>query len=185
MSLKLMGRNDGITLVELAVVLSVVAVMAAVAIPTFFKMIPHMELRDAASDISTLLMESRMRSIAEAKYFRFTTDMASETRQLEEGTVVFDPGSGTNIIQWSAEGPAEKLSRRVDIYADTGDPLVPSLSGETVIFRPDGTTDGAGFEAVYLRNSPNTGERYRVKILGATGKIGIERWTGGTWDKAF
>ena len=54
-----------------------------------------------------------------------------------------------------------------------------------MIFRPDGTADTAGFEAVYLRNTPATSERYRVKVLGTTGKIGVERWTGGVWERAF
>jgi prepilin-type N-terminal cleavage/methylation domain-containing protein len=185
MSPKQIRRKDGMTLVELAVVLGVVAIIAVIAIPSYLSILPHMALRDGASAISLLLMQSRMRSIGEMKYFRVTFDLSNDTRQLEGGSVVFDAGSGTNIIQWSVEEAAARISRRVDIHADASDPLVPPFSGDTVIFRPNGTADTAGYEAVYLRNTPATNERYRVKVLGATGKIGVERWAGGTWAKAF
>lgn len=185
MSRKQRGREEGITLVEISVVLGVIAVIAVIAIPSYVGMLPHIALKNDASELSFLLVQSKIRAIAEMKYFRVAFDLANDTRQLERGSVVFDAGSGTNIIQWSVEETAERVSRRVDIHADTSDPAVPPFSGDTVIFRPNGTADTAGFEAVYLRNAPDTGERYRVKVLGATGKIGVERWTGGTWAKAF
>jgi prepilin-type N-terminal cleavage/methylation domain-containing protein len=185
MSRKRRRHEEGVTLVELSVVLGVIAIIAVIAIPSLVSMLPHIALKNAAADVSMLFVPSKMRSIAEMKYFRVTFDLVDDSRQLERGSVVFDAGSGTNIIQWSVEEAAERVSRRVDIHADVSDPVVPPLSGDTVIFRPDGTADTAGFEAVYLRNTPVTGERYRVKVLGTTGKIGVERWTGGTWGKAF
>jgi Tfp pilus assembly protein FimT len=185
MSRKQRGREEGITLVEISVALGVIGLIAAIAIPSYISMIPHMALKNGASELSMLFTQSKMRSVTEMKYFRVIFDLTDDTRQLERGSVVFDAGSGTNIIQWSVEEPAEKISPRVDIHADTSDAAVPPFSGDTVIFRPDGSSDAAGFEAVYLRNTPATGERYRVKVLGATGKIGVERWAGGGWSKAF
>jgi Tfp pilus assembly protein FimT len=178
-------NQRGITLVELAIVVGIAALLAVIAIPSYFSIVPHMALKNGTSEVSILFMQSRMRSISEAKYFRVTFDLANDTRQLDRGSVVFDAGSGTNIIQWSVEDSARKVSERVDLYADTSDPLVPPFSGGAVTFRPDGTVDTAGYEAVYIQNTPSSGERYRVKILGTTGKIGVERWAGGSWAKAF
>ena len=175
----------GFTLVELAVAVGITAVVAMLAVPSFFKMVPHMALRNESSEISTLLVRSRMRSLGEALYFKMSFDLSDDSYQIDRGEVVTDPGTGNKVIQWSVDHPAVKVSKRVDLLADTSDALVQPFSGDTVIFRPDGTADTAGFEAVYLRNHPFTGERYRVKVLGTTGKIGIERWAGGSWEKAL
>ena len=81
-------------------------------------------------------------------------------------------------------GAAQKTGS-VDLYFDDSDPDCPSLSSQNVVFRPNGTADAAGFEAVYLRSrSAQVTVRYRVKILGATGKVSVEQWSGGAWGGA-
>ena len=178
-------NQRGFTLVEVAVVVGITAVIAMLAVPTFFKMVPHMSLRNESSEISSLLMRSRMRSIGEVLYYRMFFALAGDSYRIDRGEVVTDPGTGNQVILWYVDHPAAKVSKRVDLFADTSDALVQPFSGDTVIFRPDGTADTAGFEAVYLRNHPSTEERYRVKVLGTTGKINVERWAGGSWEKAL
>ena len=74
----------------------------------------------------------------------------------------------------------------VDIHADASDPGCPPLSARDVAFRANGTANAAGFEAVYIQSkSPGVPVRYRVKVLGATGKIAVERLAGGAWAGAF
>ena len=92
-------EKDGLTFVELAVALAVAAIIAVLAIPTLVGMLPHVALKNGASTLSLLLVRSRMKAIEEMKYFRVSFDLTNDTYQVEEGEVVFDAGSGTNIIQ--------------------------------------------------------------------------------------
>ena len=138
MSRKRRRHEEGITLVELSVVLGVVAILAAIAIPSYVSMLPHIALKNAAADVSTLFMQSKMRSIAEMKYFRVTFNLADDSRQLERGSVVFDAGSGTNIIQWSVEEAADKVSQRVDTTPMRATPLCPPSRGTPSSSGPTG-----------------------------------------------
>lgn len=164
-------RCEGVTLIELAIVLAVVSIVAAIAIPSYITMLPHIDLKNAASDIGGVLLESRVRSIREVKDYTITFNLAGNTYSVT-------PEGG-------APGPDYIPSKRVELYSDGSDPSVPPFSGNNVVFRPNGTAVTAGYEAVYLRNRPQTAERYRVKILGTTGKVNVERWTGGSWISAF
>jgi hypothetical protein len=80
-----------------------------------------------------------------------------------------------------AVGTTKKMGT-VDLYFDDTDPDCQPLSANYVVFSPNGTADAAGFEAVYLKSrSARVPARFRVKILGATGKVSVEKWAGGAW----
>ena len=113
-----------------------------------------------------------MRSIAESRDYTVAFDRTAETYSItpEGGAAGAALGTG-----WKG----------IDIYRDLSDGAVPPLSADDVVFRPNGSAATAGFEAVYLRNSPPAGERYRVKILGVTGKVTVEKWKGGSWGSAY
>lgn len=180
--------QQGITLVEITIVLAVLAVMAAIAIPSYVNMLPRIELKRAATELSNAFMDSRMRSVKEVRNYTVSFDLTAETY-----TVMW-PEPDSSLCDtppyfpgWAGDECRNviTLSKRIDVYADTSDPGVASFSGNDVIFRPNGTASTAGYEAVYFRNQPPSGERYRVKVLGVTGKISVEKWKGGAWASAF
>ena len=165
-------QGDGVTLIELAIVLAIVAVVAVIAIPAYISMLPHMDLKNAAGEVGGEILQARMRSISEGKDYTVSFDHVNDTYTVT-------PEGGTAV------GPGNFPWKRVDIYDDGSDPLVSSFSGDDVTFRPNGTAATAGYEAVYFKNNPVTNERYRVKVLGVTGKVKVERWMGGSWQNAF
>jgi hypothetical protein len=130
-------------------------------------------LRSAAGEVTEAMLSARTRSIVERRNYTVRVDYATDT-------YLVTPAGG---------GAQQRLGApwtTVDLYYDDSDPECPPLTGETVVFRPNGTADAAGFEGVYLRSSGDrVAVRYRVKVLGATGKVGLERWSGGTWTAAF
>lgn len=162
------GGQAGVTLVEIAVVLGVLGLLAFMARPSLQRWKEVSDLRAAASRVSETMLSARMKSIAERRNYTVSVDYAADTCRVEP--------SGETVRR---EGSA-------DLYADTSDPDCPPLSAQDVVFRPNGTADAVGFEAVYLKSrSPRVTTRYRVKVLGATGKIGVERRLGGGWVSAY
>jgi len=120
------------------------------------------DLRSAASKVAGVMLSARMKSVVERRSYTVGVDYAADTLSVV-------PSLG-----------APKLAGSVDLYADTSDPDCPPLSLRDVAFRPNGTADAAGFEAVYLKSrSAKVAVRYRAKILGATGKVSVERGAGG------
>jgi prepilin-type N-terminal cleavage/methylation domain-containing protein len=158
----------GFSLVEIAVVLAVVALLIAAAQPSLQGWKDALDLRNAASGVMDLMLSSRMKSIVERRNYTVSVDYTANSLGAAPGGTAFSP-------------PGSVL-----LYRDDTDPDCPSLSARDVVFRPNSTADAAGFEAVYLksRNSRRP-VRYRVKVLGATGKVGIEKWTGNEWLSSY
>jgi len=158
----------GFTLVEIALALAVLGILATASLPFFQRWKEAIDVRNAAGDVADLMLQARMRSVVERRDYTLSVDYTAETFSAQP-----------------AIRPA-RIAGSVDLFADTSDPDCPSLASRSVLFRPNGTASAAGFEAVYLKStSAGVAMHYRVKVLGATGKITLERWTGGAWAGAF
>jgi Tfp pilus assembly protein FimT len=156
------------TLVELVIVLAIMGTVAVTSLPFLQQWKEGIDLRNAATDVADLMLQARMRAIVERRDYTVNVDYAAESCTVQP-----------------ALRPA-RIAASVDLYADDTDPECLSLSSRNVVFRPNGTADAVGFEAVFFKSKADgVTVRYRVKVLGATGKISLERWTGGAWSGAF
>lgn len=160
--------HAGFTLVELVVVVAVLGLLAALSFPSLIVWKASTDLKNAAAELSDALLSSRTRSIVERSNYTVRVDYANDSY---------------------AVTPTARGSRpwgSVDLYVDNSDPDCPSFSGGDVFFRPNSTASPVGFEAAYLRSkNAKVQVRYRVKVLGATAKVSIERWLGGAWVGAY
>ena len=160
--------QGGFTLVELVVALAVLGVTLALSVPSLKDWKRAVDLRSKASKVEGLMLSARMRSVVERRDYSVSVDYATDACSVT-------PPVGTALLGGS-----------VDFYLDNTDPDCPSLSSHNVVFRPNGTADAAGFEAIYLKSrSATVVARYRVKVLGATGKVSVEKWAGGAWSGAW
>jgi prepilin-type N-terminal cleavage/methylation domain-containing protein len=165
---RLRGNRAGFTFVELAVVLAILGLLTVSALPFLQRWKLAIDLRRAAGSVADTMLSARMKAVVERRDCTVSVDYATDTFWAT-------PSVGTS-----------KISGSVDLYFDDSDPECPSLSAGNIVFRANGTADAAGFEAVYLRSrSPRVPVRYRVKILGATGKVSVEKWAGGDWSGAY
>jgi prepilin-type N-terminal cleavage/methylation domain-containing protein len=161
---RLHGDQTGITLVEISVVLAVLGVLLALSFPSLKEWRRAVDLRSTAAKVAEIMLSARMRSVVERRDYLVSVDYTADVCSVS-------PPVGT-----------AQVGGAVDFYLDNTDPDCPSLSSRNVVFRPNGTADAAGFEAVYLKSrSARVPARYRVKVLGATGKVSVERWAGGAW----
>lgn len=169
MSLQMIRRVQcGFTLVELAVALAVLGLAVVSGWPFLQGWKESIDLKSAASGVSDIMLAARMKAIVDRSNYTVSVDYAT------------DDFSAAPPV-----GTTGKISS-ADLYLDDGDPDCPPLSSRNVVFRPNGTADAAGFEAVYLKSrSARVRVRYRVKVLGATGKVSVEKWAGGEWYGAF
>lgn len=163
--------EKGLTLVEVSIVLAILSIMAMIAVPQLLKMQPKIELRNAASELSEVMMMARTRAVTERRNYTVNIDLTNDTYAIT-------PQGGASLP------PIGDTWKGVDIYNDTSDPSVDPFTADDVIFFPTGAADPVGYEAVYLR-SGQTAERYRVKVLGPTGKMSMERWIGATWTSVY
>ena len=172
-TMKRIFGNKGYSLTEMLVVLAMIGVMVAIGIPYVMKMAPHYRLKNAAGEVASDLQQARMQAIIKRANYTATFSTANHTYAIT-------PVGGTYGAGW----------RGIEIYLDYTDPDVNPLASNQVIFRTDGTAGHTGGtdisqEAVYLRNTPYNNERYRIRIIGTTGRVSAEKWTGVVWKSGF
>jgi prepilin-type N-terminal cleavage/methylation domain-containing protein len=169
MSLQMIRRDHaGFTLVEIMVALAILGLVAVSALPFLQGWKEGIDLRNGAAKVAETMLLARMRSVVERTDYTVSVNYA------------------TDVLSATPSVGSTKIISSVDLYFDDSDPDCPALSSGNIDFRANGTADAAGFEAVYLRSrSARVPVRYRVKILGATGKVSVERWAGGDWSGAY
>lgn len=60
-----MQKNSGFTLIELAVIIAIVGVLAGIAVPSFVGWLPKYRLSSSADDIQALVQNARLRAVKE------------------------------------------------------------------------------------------------------------------------
>ena len=60
-----MRNNSGFTLIELAVIIAIIGVLAGIAVPSFVGWLPKYRLISSADDIQSLVQNARLRAVKE------------------------------------------------------------------------------------------------------------------------
>ena len=155
----MLGKRElGFTLMEMMIVVAVLAIMAAIAIPNFMSLLPGMRLNGAARQVMGDLMAARMKTV-----------------KLNKKTKVFFNGNGYEYEIWDdadnsgavADNEGDDKERTLQTnyhdvtFSSTGNP----------IFSPRGTSNAGG--TITLTNS-STGEQKKVTVHSFTGRVKIE-----------
>lgn len=179
-------KKHGFTLIELMVVLVVLGIMAAIALPGFSTWLPKYRLKSAARDIYSNMQLAKMGAIKTNADWAIVFDTTAGAHRY---LVCSDDGADGD---WATTGDNTK-ERTVDL-ADYkagvsyghGNATAPigggwdddiTYANNVAVFNPRGTASG-GY--VYLENSKNTttyGAGTRI-----SGVILLRKWTGAAWE---
>lgn len=132
------SRQTGFTLMEMMIVIAVIAIGAAIAIPAFTSMLPGMRLNGAARMVAGDLMAARMKAVKLNQRTKVFFDNAHQYRICDDadndGTV--DDGEG-DVISRDIHNEYHDVNLDLD---NTGDP----------VFSPRGTATN---RTITLQNS--------------------------------
>lgn len=138
-------EQKGVTLIELAVVMAIVAIMALFMAPAIGEWVDNFRIRQAARDIASTLQQAKMQAIStrQAHAVNFT---------LADGTYVINP--------LPPGGSNSQVPKGVTIAAG---------SAASISFNPDGTSPVNGI--ITINNTK--GKKYQVSVS-ATGRIQMQ-----------
>ena len=173
-----MNRNAGFTLTEMLVVISIISIAAAVAIPGFLSWLPDIRLNSATRNLKSDLGLARYYAIRRNGQVAMTFDVPGNRY-----SIFCDNGEGASsggiAGNWILDGQ-EKLLKTISIHGQV-DMFKASFAGGTSRVRFDGRGLPNGFGgSVRLKNTRN---KYRGLSLSMLGRVTLKTSLddGATW----
>lgn len=151
------ARIRGITLIELMVTLSIVAILAVIATPSFTGIIQKARLQTEANSLVNDLQFARSESIKRGLPVSLcpstngTTCSTAKPYAWEQGWIVFNDDNGSGSLDATTDAPL-----RVRPALANGDTFTPTPSASAVVYSRDGfaTNLSKGTVTMKLTTSP-------------------------------
>ena len=192
-------RTEGLTIIELVVVMCILAVMVLISIPNIGRWLPRYRLRSAIRDVASNMQLARLGAIKDNRQWAIQFNPGAQTY-----TILSDDGpDGTwgtaDDVGYKGDGNPWTLStrsladyRNVNFGNNAYPPRfagevvgdVVTFTNDRVEFKPDGT---AGPEingivgSVYLQNNRSDAACVGIPFT-ATGAIEVRYWDGDSWE---
>lgn len=155
----------GFSMTELAVILAIVGILAALGVPSFVKIMPRVRLAGAATTLANEIAGLRMAAIAKSVDFRILFDPANDR-------YTFQKWNGASFVTYAAS-----TMKGTDLVSAGG--FDPDPPGDIlVVYGYGGASVQLGSKAVVKLQTPN-GDRKKRILVEATGRTVVEKWQGG------
>jgi len=133
------AAKAGFSLVELLVVVTLLLVMSALAVPSMMQAIHVFRLRGAGSDLSSLLQVSRMRAVQDDRYY---SSYLITTNGLQQVFVDIYPqnvngASGTGGTTLTAKDPSIAISGEISRQPQAAAPNIANLAQQLLPTNPN------------------------------------------------
>lgn len=146
-------ESRGFTLIEVIIVLVLLAIVAAIALPTFQRLVVNSPLKTAARDLMAEIALQKERAIAESRQYRIVLDLNNSSYDIQQCQNTGSTCGNWNSIQ------VKNLNR----YAN--DIAFQSASQTNLVFQTRGTVS---MGTIVLTNSRNSTATIRINIAGRT-----------------
>lgn len=143
-----LSKQSGRTLAELLIVLAIVGIMAAMAVPSYQTMTARAHARSVAAEIASTLRMARQLAMARRERLLVRFDLAGRTVTLqradaegvldvyrygEKGVAIEEPTAGPEILFHSSGRSASATTIRIQDQQGRQTTVTVSLTGRVVI----------------------------------------------------
>jgi prepilin-type N-terminal cleavage/methylation domain-containing protein len=175
----------GYTLMEIMVVICMIGILAAIAIPAFSTWLPDYRLKSAARNLYSNLQRAKIGAIRSNSEWRVYFDESEDKYLLcsdPGNNSTWEEGSGDDVVESTVnlsdyESVGFGIADGVDEIGDEYEPAAPGGRPRTN-FTSRGTVDLRGY--IYLSNEKGT--CYAVGTPSPAGVIVLRRWLNGAWQ---
>jgi len=187
-----LSNQKGLTLTELMVVLSIIVITAAIAIPMYVSDLPRQRTKAAAQGLLADLRNARGRAVANNAFYLICFDASSESytlRQEPSGGVAFDcTGKVVKTVDLKTDyyGVEFNVGSSSQPCPGVADVDVINFTKDTVRFNRLGSSvDGNnafrdGSVTVTNIKDPNL-QAYCAEVEGSTGRVRLYKWDDAQW----
>ncbi len=166
-------KEPGFTLIEMLVLVAVLGIIAAIAIPGFANLGPRARLKAATRNIVSDMQLARAKALKDRSPWTIEFDTSSGQYTLSSAT---DDLKTVRLSDYTGTSLGSAYGSRPD------EPNPGSLDGVTfdddkIVFNSDGTSVSG---TVYLKNADN--DTYAIGCLSAAGRIKTWHNYGSGWE---
>jgi prepilin-type N-terminal cleavage/methylation domain-containing protein len=155
-----MRNNSGFTLIELAVIIAIVGVLAGIAVPSFVGWLPKYRLNSSADDIQALVQNARLRAVKENAHVAVLLDPDNDG--LDGDYLVFVD----NNSNWNMDS-GETMVARGEVTSGIQVTVNGFLSYPRFSFNSRGLClEGSG--NITLRNSKGKTKTVNIEMTGSS-----------------
>ncbi len=147
--------SQGFTLIETIMVITLLAIVAAIALPSFQRLVVNSPLKTAARDLMAEIALQKERAIAESRQYRIVLDVDNNSYDIQQCQ-----NQGSTCNSWNSV-QVKNLNRYAnDISFDSA-----STTETNYTFQTRGTVS---MGTIVLRNNRNSTATIRINIAGRT-----------------